>query len=180
MNHEAFQEQLDEYVDGALSGAERAAMETHAATCAPCAAALAQLRALLGLAQQLPPDAAPERDLWPALRERLVAAEPEALGPGAAPASPWWARAWRPAVGLAAAAAVVFLAVSVWLAQRGPREAAVDTVASPAAPRVESAPATSETAVLTPTVVAALARECMGAGRLLQASMESRNDLADE
>jgi anti-sigma-K factor RskA len=177
MNHEAFQDQLDDYVDGALSGAERAAMEAHAAACAPCAASLAQLRALLGLAQQLPPGAAPERDLWTALRERLVAAEPEALRPGAAPASRWWARAWRPAVGVAAAAAaVVFLALCAWLSQRGPREAAVDT----AAPRLESTPATAETAVLTPTLVAALARECMGAGRILQASMESRNDPADE
>ena len=178
MNHEAFQDQLDDYVDGALSSAERAAMETHAAACGPCAAALAQLRALLGLAQQLPPGAAPERDLWPALRERLVAAEPEALGHGAAPHSPWWARAWRPAVGLAAAAAVVFLALGVWLSQRGPRGTGGDTAASP--PRLESGAVTTETAMLTPTVVAALARECMGAGKSLQASMESRYDPADE
>lgn len=185
MEHERFERWLDDYVDGTLPNAERAELEAHIASCADCTAALARLRALLAAARQLPPAVPPARDLWPELRERLAAEE--AAGLRAARSSTTRDRGrrhlWHPAVGLAAAAALVLVAASVWYMQRADRRAAdLDVAVTPGADTMsvtralEDAP---DTGVL-PAVVAAFERECMGAGKTLQASLEGRNTPADE
>ena len=58
-----------DYLDGTLPADDRERFELHLAGCAPCRAALHQLRTLLGLAGRLPTP-----QLSPAAREQLVAA----------------------------------------------------------------------------------------------------------
>jgi hypothetical protein len=74
-------DRLSEYLDGELEPAEVAAAEGHLSRCPECADVLADLRAVLATTALLP-DTAPERDLWPGIRERLTARVP---GPGASP-----------------------------------------------------------------------------------------------
>ncbi len=57
-------EQLSEYLDGDLVGAEREAMEAHLATCAECSATLRELSDVVARARSLP-DQYPDEDLWP-------------------------------------------------------------------------------------------------------------------
>ncbi len=63
-------DRLSEYLDGALSGSDRAALEAHLASCAECEATLTALRAVVARAQSLP-DRAPDADLWPGIAARL-------------------------------------------------------------------------------------------------------------
>ena len=63
---------LNEYVDGTLGVAERAAVEAHLAGCAGCREALAQLRALVAGARGLPQAIEPARDLWASIERRIV------------------------------------------------------------------------------------------------------------
>jgi len=63
---------LNEYVDGTLGVAERAAVEAHLAGCAGCREALAQLRALVAGARGLPQAIEPARDLWTSIERRIV------------------------------------------------------------------------------------------------------------
>ena len=62
---------LNEYVDGTLDPGERAAVEAHVARCSGCRAAVAELRVLLGGAQELPRTIEPPRDLWVGIAARL-------------------------------------------------------------------------------------------------------------
>jgi anti-sigma-K factor RskA len=68
MTHDELHELTGGYVLGALSDAERQAFEAHLATCAVCAA---EVKALRGVAHSLA-YAVPQRDLPPALRERVL------------------------------------------------------------------------------------------------------------
>jgi anti-sigma factor RsiW len=63
--------QLNEYVDGTLEAAERAAVEQHLAACAGCRAAVAELRTLLAQAGSLPQSIEPSRDLWGGIAARI-------------------------------------------------------------------------------------------------------------
>ncbi len=63
--------QLNEYVDGTLDAAARAAVEAHLAECAGCREAVAELRALVAEAHGLPRSIEPGRDFWPAVGARL-------------------------------------------------------------------------------------------------------------
>jgi len=63
---------LDEYVDGALGVAERAAVEAHLVGCAACRETVAQLRALVAGAHGLPQAIEPARDLWAPIERRIV------------------------------------------------------------------------------------------------------------
>jgi len=63
---------LNEYVDGTLGVAERAAAEAHLAGCARCREAVAQLRALVAGARGLPQAIEPARDLWASIERRIV------------------------------------------------------------------------------------------------------------
>ena len=67
--HDALREQVELYVLGALSAADRAAYEGHLATCDECAT---QVKALAPVAEALA-HAVPQHEPSPALRERVLA-----------------------------------------------------------------------------------------------------------
>lgn len=69
--HVPWADQLSDYLDDELTGGERAAVESHLATCAECAATLAALRRVVACASSLS-SAAPERDLWPGIAARMA------------------------------------------------------------------------------------------------------------
>ena len=58
---------MTDYLEGALSGRDRARLETHLAACPHCSEYLAQLRAVVDIAGQVEPD-----DLDPAALDELV------------------------------------------------------------------------------------------------------------
>ena len=62
---------INEYVDGTLAAAERAAVERHLADCAGCRSAVGELRRLLTSAAELPKAMAPARDLWIGIEARI-------------------------------------------------------------------------------------------------------------
>jgi predicted anti-sigma-YlaC factor YlaD len=64
-------ELLDDYVDGELSEARFQEVELHLAGCPGCRDEERRLRAVLAHAAALPREAAPERDLWPEIAERI-------------------------------------------------------------------------------------------------------------
>jgi anti-sigma-K factor RskA len=106
--HEQFGEDLALYALGALTGEERATLETHLAICPSCKLELEQFRgdgALLALSTvgAKPPARARQRLL------DAVAKEPRAVTSIADPRRSWWG-----VLGWAAAAAVIVFAVSLW------------------------------------------------------------------
>jgi len=60
MNCEEIQAQLDTYVEGELTGPERAVVTAHLATCAACRRRADTLEQMAGLLHQLPREPAPE------------------------------------------------------------------------------------------------------------------------
>jgi len=89
---------LSDYVDGLSEAEKRTQLEQHLQSCANCAEALRQTRALVQAAGQLGGRKAPI-DLWPAVRQRLPVHAPRRL---------WFAQwAWRPAVALPSMLAVL-------------------------------------------------------------------------
>lgn len=72
-------DRLSEYLDDELAPEERAALELHLRDCVTCAGVLADLRRVLARARGLE-DIAPDRDLWPAVAERIGGVRP--LRPG--------------------------------------------------------------------------------------------------
>ncbi len=176
MNHEFWSAQLDDYVDGTLPEPQHVALQAHLDTCDTCAAEVEALRKLLAAARQLSPSVALRRDLWPELAGRLPAATDRNPRRGHA-TSPPHRRAFSPATTwLAAAAAVILLATTVWIWQ-GRKESTEP--ASVARGTRHSTTASHSLAGRDPvlasdmvhTVVAALERECMAAGKMLQASL---------
>jgi anti-sigma factor RsiW len=136
-------ERLSEYIDGELNGDERARLEAHLPACDECRAAVADLRAVVLRASTLEP-AAPARDLWPAIRDRIGGDVRVLPLPAAAPAS----RTRRFALSLpqlaAAAAVVAFVSGgAVWL---GLRATATAEPAFVVAPPLDAAPAESTSA----------------------------------
>ena len=63
---------LNEYVDGTLAAHDRASVEAHLADCAPCRAAVAELRSLSAAAASLPRSIEPGRDLWAGVETRIA------------------------------------------------------------------------------------------------------------
>jgi anti-sigma factor RsiW len=111
---------LDQHVEGGGTGATRAAVESHLASCAECRADLGALVFLRPLAAALPRTIEPRADLWPGIQGRLAPR-------GKQPAGRWWIGR-RPA--LLAAAAVLLVALSsgitaLLLRDRPPPPAAV-------------------------------------------------------
>jgi hypothetical protein len=90
--------QWNDYVDGELDPPERRSAEQHLESCAACRRAVEELRELIAAARALPREAAPPRDLLPAIRAAA----------GAPQARPWvlWA-------GMAASLLIVSVA-AVW------------------------------------------------------------------
>ncbi len=126
-------DRLSEYVDGTLAAAERAALDTHLATCADCRTTAAELAAVAGAARALP-DVPPARDLWPEILAGIRAADADVVPFPHRPR-----RRVSATLPQLAAAAVLLMTVSggaVWLALRAPDTApTVTTTAPPADPR---------------------------------------------
>lgn len=90
MTCERFTDGLMGYLERDTDEATRAAMERHAAGCAPCRTLLADLRRLERDAASLP-ELTPSRDLWSGIADRIetpVVSIAPALAPAAAPAAP--------------------------------------------------------------------------------------------
>ncbi|MEP7227222.1 MAG: zf-HC2 domain-containing protein [Gemmatimonadales bacterium] len=138
-------ERLSEYLDGELSAADRAALETHLETCDDCSAVLSDLRRVVDRAR-MAEDYLPRRDLWPGIARRI----------GATPAaSPRIGRRWSFSLPQLAAAAIVLMTLSgsgVWLlrsaaARPGGQVATTGTPATPAINASTSASASYAAAV---------------------------------
>jgi anti-sigma factor RsiW len=99
-------ETLNDLVDGVLSPAASAAAESHVGGCVACANALAELRATVVAAHELPGDVTPPDDLWSDVRATIEARKVAHLPSGAGPAQ---ARGWWITPGRLAAAAVVLI-----------------------------------------------------------------------
>jgi hypothetical protein len=65
-------EQLDDFVDGRVSPAHAAQIETHLEACLQCRGAAQQLRALLAAARALPASIAPPPEVWAGVRQRTI------------------------------------------------------------------------------------------------------------
>lgn len=63
-------DRLSEYLDGELTVAEQAELETHLQSCAECTTLLGDLRRVVGRARALE-DRPPARDLWPEIAGRI-------------------------------------------------------------------------------------------------------------
>jgi hypothetical protein len=124
-----FDDLLSEYLESTLSLPSRAAMDAHAASCARCAALLADIRSIADRAAALPL-LQPSRDLWPGVAGRLEApVVPINVAPSAR-------RAWRLPrwAGLAAAAAVLVVVTSL-VTREAVRSGAPETAAIVETPR---------------------------------------------
>ena len=106
MNDCAFEGRLNEYVDGALSTANRMEMEAHLEGCASCRVGLERLRALMRLVDRAPRSIQPPRDLWPEIAACLGK-------PGRTNVRPSWPLLAAAALLLVVATAAV-TAVVVW------------------------------------------------------------------
>lgn len=71
MNCEAFNENLDDWLDDELGPADTRALEAHAAGCARCNTTMMTARRLQREAFALPITREPARDLWPDIAARL-------------------------------------------------------------------------------------------------------------
>lgn len=131
-------EKLHDYLDDALSPAERAAVESHLATCASCQATFTSLRTLRAATTQLPRELTPARDLWPALSTQLCppVVAPATIVPFSTRLLPW-------AIAASVALLSLFFADSRKPAADRPSPWSVSPLAG--APRVASQRVESET-----------------------------------
>ena len=80
--HRRFRERLSGYIDGQVNGREKAALETHLASCKRCRTELAQLHSVRTILRSLPPVQAPRsfrltpQQVAPVARPRPIAASP--------------------------------------------------------------------------------------------------------
>ena len=151
-------ERLDDYVDGALVGAELHEVELHLAGCTECAGEERRLSALLAAAALLPREMSPPRDLWPGIAERIAAVRPR-------PAAPVVRRVWSWSPALLAAAAAVLVALGATLLRVWPPA----TVAPEAGTGVAQ-----EAAWTTDPALLAAEREYERATAQLMAALEAR------
>jgi anti-sigma factor ChrR (cupin superfamily) len=115
---------LDDFVDGALNTADRQAVDEHVASCPDCRSELEAIQAVVHAARDLPTEVTPERDLWPAIAERL-----DTPAPARRPVRQW----------LAAAAVIVAVVGAWWMGrwsatQQAPANSGVVHVAAEATP----------------------------------------------
>lgn len=134
-------DRLSDYRDHELPPADREACEAHLRDCATCQDALAGIEAVVHAARQLP-GTGPDRDLWPAIAERLDAPEMEPVR------SRWPSRRVTfslPQLALAASLLVAVSAGASWLAANraadAPRSAPVETPIRAVSEPFEAVPA---------------------------------------
>ncbi|MBI4408799.1 MAG: zf-HC2 domain-containing protein [Gemmatimonadetes bacterium] len=120
MMEHPIESRLHDYVDDALSPAERGAIEDHLAECASCREQVERLRALVGALAALPREVLPTHDLRPGIAARIAPRRPGRLAELLAPksASTFWGpfadrTLWSARVPLAAAAVVLVVLSSV-------------------------------------------------------------------
>jgi len=112
MKCEELRQQLDDYVDGALSEPLQREAEEHLEQCAACRTELEGLQALVSEAAGVRADRAPERDLWPEIAARLGSRGRVLAFPG--PSSQRWP--WRRLLASASVAATLLVALGVlWM-----------------------------------------------------------------
>ncbi|MEZ4414925.1 MAG: zf-HC2 domain-containing protein [Gemmatimonadota bacterium] len=119
MSHVA--ERLSDWMDDALSPAERGSVEAHLARCEACRRTLADLQAIVDAAAGLPPRQ-PAQDLWPNVRDRLTRRVASPESGTAAQVVPLRRRRIRLSVVQAAAASLAMATLgagAAWVA-RGP------------------------------------------------------------
>ena len=157
MGHNCYRirNQFSDLIDGILSPAERAAVETHAAGCADCARELARLRRTTELVRGMP-QLQPSPEFTEKLMARVREDRPEdrnldwPVRVPSAPARIHTFNYWLPRI--AAAAAVAALTVGVWRlmthprANSGPAPVAVQAASPPAAGKPSSVPAAGQLA----------------------------------
>jgi tetratricopeptide (TPR) repeat protein len=121
-------DRLSEYVDDELTPGERAALDAHLSSCRDCAATIADLRAVVERARDLPVRP-PAADLWPGIEPRLTG------GSAMRPLS-FQTRATRkfaftlPQLVAAGLALMVMSGGGVWVLQYGGRATAMPPVAA--------------------------------------------------
>ena len=110
MNHQEAGKLLSDFVDQTLPARQMAKMDDHLRECDECRREVAQLRALLEQATDLPQGMAPSRNLWPDIASRLAThARPRPAGI-LEQALRTWRGMW--VMGTAAAAVVIIAVVS--------------------------------------------------------------------
>jgi len=99
---------LDELIDGTLDQTDASAAEEHLASCAGCRGLYERSLELQRAVGELPDSIEPDRDLWPAITDRIVEERVVAgsFRPRSEPARHGWLR-------VAAAAAVLIAAVTI-------------------------------------------------------------------
>ncbi len=140
---DSFTDRLSDYLDDEeMSGAERAAIDAHLATCTSCRVTLAELRAVTAKASSLP-DQPPAMDLWSGIAARINAAST---------VRPFIKRERRisftlPQLVAAGLALMVVSGGMVWLMQLGGSRTSIPQVVATTvqAPGNEPAPAPSKT-----------------------------------
>ena len=105
-------ETLNDLADGVLSSASAGAAESHARECTACANALAELRATIAVARELPASVTPPDDLWQDVRATIEAGKVAHLPLGSTHSS---TRGFWVTRGKLAAAAVVLVAATASL-----------------------------------------------------------------
>jgi len=152
-------DRLSDYLDGEIDAPDRAALETHLASCAACAATFAELREVVARAGALTPRP-PAADLWPGIAPRLDRATPLM----AFPARP--ARRFSFTVPQLVAAGLALMVVSgggVWVLQHGGRNTDLPRLAATS----DAAPAVVPVALADPRYDEAIAdlQQALEAGR---------------
>jgi anti-sigma factor RsiW len=154
-------DRLSEYLDGELTAAERAALESHLASCRECTATLAELREVVASAAALTPRP-PAEDLWPGIEPRLQSG-------GALPFRARPSRRFSFTLSQLAAAGIALMAVSgggVWVLQHGGQATSAPGVAA-TDPKSLPAPRVVSTALVDPRYDEAIAdlQQALDAGR---------------
>ncbi len=131
-NCERMDEQLNDFVDGLLSGTAAGDVTAHLESCAACRETLGALRSLKEEAAALPDSLQPGRDLWPEIEGKLGTGRVGLFTFGRRRPGPV---RWGWPVGLAAAAVVlvtVTASITVQLMRSGPEQQAPRAATAPA------------------------------------------------
>lgn len=115
MNQHLTDETLNDYIDGELPEPERQAAAQHLTGCPECRRAHESLTDLLRDAAALPTSVEPERDLWPAIADRITGMAPGSAGTRPSRGNRFWLTWGGSRMPLAAAALLVVAAGAVLL-----------------------------------------------------------------